>query len=738
MSRLLRCVWVFVLAVGVIAVVPATSASAATTAPITGLTARGGYNSVQLTWQPPADTRLYRGVSIWRYEGNVDPAPAPVLVAKVDQTRTSYVDRNLTVPPSGLWAYKVYTRDAVKGGIQPQDVSDWMTSAMSGRVTDARGNGVGNVFVSVSVSAWSSGGWTRTAADGTWLVDGVISSTAIACFDPEDATGGASTTGYQPQCFDNIPSIPYHGTTGRAVPMRVGVLATHVDARLAPGGAVAGTIRDQRGRPLAHAGVTVMRSDSQVRRLVVTGADGTYRITGLSPGQYAGCAYQPYSGAAISPASATGYLSTCSDGSVGGVPRTQYPVATGSVSTSDIAVVAGGAISGRLTGPDGAPVVGAYPVRDGTYSPDARSTPTDARGAYRITGLLPGRYTVCFRAFIPEPVDGTFDPGLAARCWKAADPSAPTPIDVATSQWVKAVDVRQFARPTVAGRLVDDAGHGLAGVVVTVDDGTWTALTAADGTYTVAVEPGSHTVCFDATRAVGPAKSGYVDQCWRAQPRFGGTPTPVVVARSGAVTGIDATLAVAPGVRVTVVDAAGTPVRNATVYLYHEGQGPNVRTNAYGVATFTRVYVGEGADYTVYLSDDSWWDATPRAPYGYATVERAVTVKPGLSSVTVVAPANGVVTGTVRNADGTPYAGALVDVAGSAYVPTDPTAEDGTWTTGPIPPGTYTFCFEGGVGTGAGAHRATTCWNGASTPASATPVVVGDRAAVTGVDGVLR
>lgn len=738
MSRLLRCVWVFVLVVGALAVIPSTAAFAATTAPITGLSARGGYNSVELSWRPPADTRLYRGVSIWRYEGNVDPAPAPVLVAKVDQTRSSYTDRNLTVPPSGLWAYKVYTRDAVKGGIQPQDVADWMTSAMSGRVTDARGNGVGNVFVSVGYSAWSSGGQTTTASDGTWLIDGVTGNSAVACFDPRNATGGISTTGYGPECFDSVPSIPNYGRTARTVTLTRGTLARGIDASLDPAGVVAGVVRNAAGRPLAHAGVTVLRSDSQVYRTAVTGSDGSYRFVGLAAGQYTSCVYQPYTATLISPASPTGYLPTCSDGSFGDARPQSFAVTVGVTTTADIRLVAAGAISGRLLGPDGTPRVGELPNLGGTYSPDGRYTRTDASGAYRITGLRPGRYTVCFGGTPSTGTGEDFDPGLSPRCWNGADPLSPTKIDVGQGQLVKGISVTQFANATISGRVADAAGTPVTNAFVSVD-GVIQVGTAADGTYRFGVVSGTHTVCFDASQARGPSSSGYEDQCWQAKPSSG-SPTPVVVKRGGQVTGVDAALAPAAGVQVTVVDAAGTPLRNATVYLYGPGGGgPNGQTNSSGVIVFKRVYLGDGTDLTAYLADDSYWNATPKAPHGYASVETPVSAAAGrLVSVRVVAPALGTLAGTVRGPDGAPVADALVTVEGSNYLPSWSTASDGSYAVPDVPPGTYTMCASNWVGTGAEAHYATACWNGAADRSTATPIAVGDRADVTGVDVVLR
>ncbi len=734
MSRLLRSVLVFLLAAGALALVPPGDATAATTKAVTGLAARAGYNSIHLTWNGPHDAR-YRGVSIWRYAGYDETSPA-VLLATLDQTATTYTDSGLSQSPSSVWSYRVYTLDSVNGGVLPQVVTTGLARAMSGRVTDAQGNGVANVQVIVGSSSWSNEVTTRTAVDGAWFVDGLHGPDAVACFDPSDATGGTSTTGYLTQCYPNVPSLPMYGPPGRAVSLtRDGSLVEHIDAVLQTGGVVSGVISDQRGRPLANAGVDVSQRDGHVFRRVVTGADGRYRLTGLVPGQYQGCAYQPPLGVPVTPASATGYLEVCSGGAIDGTSQT-YPVVAGANTTSNIELVAAGGISGRLLGPDGQPVVGEPPQLEGPASPDGRYTLTDATGAYRITGLLPGRYTVCFRGSGSSGIGATFDPGRSPRCWKNADASSPTPIEVSTGAWSKSISVKEPANSTVAGRVSDAAGKPIENVAVTVDG--FDGVTSSDGTYRVGVTPGTHTVCFLARDAGGASRSGYVDQCWRAPGSNGDGPTPVGVAAGRAVTGIDATLAVAPGLLISVVDAHGVPLRAANIYATPAtggGASDSGVTGATGVVLLKRM--SSTGDHVVALDMNNAYHPVPYAALGYLPSPIHVLVKPGVTSVRLVVRSNGVMSGTVYGPGGQALFGAAVTISGPASVTSASTDVDGSYSSGAIAPGTYTVCFAGWTNDVSGARRRVAGCYDRTAAGSATPVVVADGAAVAAIDGHL-
>ena len=712
-------------------VAPAASAEPTTT--ILGLATRAGYNSVLLTWQLPSVRKNYRGVTVWRREGN-NPDSQPVLVGTVtDRSRTSYTDPGLAVPSTRVWSYTVYTVDALSGPIAPLNAAAWMTSAMSGRVTDARGNGLGGVLVEVGWRAWSSGGSTYTQADGTWVVDGLTSTSAVACFDPRDVTGGTSTTGYQPECYDNIPSVPYYDSpNGIPLPLTVGALTSGINASLEPGGTVAGTLRDVRGHRLVNAGVQIVRDDGRVSRRAVTGNDGSYRFVGLAPGHYSGCAFQPYGDVLISPVSPYGYLTTCSDGSTGGVAHGTYAVAAGAVTRSDIALADGAGITGQLLGPDGSPIVGEEPMITGPPSPDGRYTLTDANGRYTLTGLVSGSYTVCFRGSPSTGSGDTFDPGRVARCWKAADPASPTTVAVTLGHVATGISVRQYANPTVEGHVVDAQGRPIRDVLVNVDGAG--DYTDADGHYRIGVTPGVHTVCFYATRAVGSAPAGFMDQCWHAQ-ATSGAPTPVSIARGARITGIDATLAVAMGVRVTVVDAHGTPLRGAMVDLDADhGSSYNAVTNARGVVTFTRV--ASAASYTATFRP-AYWNAEPRAPYGYRDTGVTVTVRTGLVTARIVAVSNGQISGTVLGADGNPLESAMVIVHGDQYVPSYSTDANGRYAVGGLAPGTYTVCFEGFEQDATGVNRQVSGCYDHTTETAATSVVVQDGTEVTGIDGHL-
>jgi hypothetical protein len=105
---------------------------------------------------------------------------------------------------------------------------------------------------------------------------------------------------------------------------------------------------------------------------------------------------------------------------------------------------------------------------------------------------------------------------------------------------------------TLTGRVVDDDGRAVRGVVVSVGGDTPTPTkTAADGTYTrTGIEPGRYRVNFFAPND-----------------RYVHTIGVKVTIRGGRVTTLNARLRIAGALRGTVRDAAGRPAELVRVYL---------------------------------------------------------------------------------------------------------------------------------------------------------------------------
>ena len=156
----------------------------------------------------------------------------------------------------------------------------------------------------------------------------------------------------------------------------------------APQGFIAGRVVGDGGEPLVGAVVfgvpRTIAGPVYTRRTATTEDDGSFRLQGMGPGLY------------NLSVSAPGYVGEV-DPQTGRLPGPYRPG-----DTVTLRMVKGGVVTGRVTGPQGEPVVGvavrAFRLRDFDGRPGfanfAPEDKTDDRGVYRIYGLNPGVYTV--------------------------------------------------------------------------------------------------------------------------------------------------------------------------------------------------------------------------------------------------------------------------------------------------------------------------------------------------------
>jgi hypothetical protein len=118
------------------------------------------------------------------------------------------------------------------------------------------------------------------------------------------------------------------------------------------------------------------------------------------------------------------------------------------------------AISGRVVGSDdGKPQRDATVTLSGSALDEPRSSSTDDHGAYRFTGLRPGRYLV---AVTPSP----HRPGYLGTARKLAAPAALV-VDVRAGETTDTADVE--LQPAVDVRLLSGPLYRITGLVVRAD-----------------------------------------------------------------------------------------------------------------------------------------------------------------------------------------------------------------------------------------------------------------------------
>jgi hypothetical protein len=703
-----------------------------------------------------------------------------------------------TLPP-GATAIPV-SAGAVAGGINAALIDD---GGISGTVTAATGGGA---LGSVTVDVFDSSGITvksaSTSNSGTYHVIGLTPSTTgyTVCFGATGATGGSSTTGYMSQCYNAVAwsdnGIPPAGTT--AVPVTAGQVAPGINAALASGGAITGTVTAATGgADLGSVRVDLFDSNGFFVTTTNTSVAGTYDVVGLTPSM-AGYSVCFDATSATGGSSATGYISQCYKNQpwvVDTTPpagATPVPVSAGATASSiDAALSSGGGITGKVTATvGGAGLTGVLIDVVTSTGIFAGSATTGSSGSYSVTGLAPSTtgYTVCFDA--TSASGGTSTTGYGSQCFKGVpwDGGAPlekgiTPVPVSAGIF-SAANASLPPGAGITGKVsAASGGAALSGVNVDVFDATGNMVasvaTAGNGTYSVkdlAISPTPYTVCFDASQAARGSSTGYASQCYNGVP-WGGSwlpPSPgaapvavtgqrptvinVALASAGAiggtVTGPGGSLA---GVVVDVFDSADSLVASATTSSTGAYTVPNLAPSATGYKVCFNGFNATGGNsttgYASQCNNNVSWPGGQSSP---PVSSVAVPISSG--TTTTVSPlltAGGVIAGTTTAAGGGALGGVVVHVFDNTghFLTSVPTAADGTYAVRGLAASTtgYDVCFDASAATGGKSVTgyASQCyknipwtnphavWSGGHPAAGSTAVPVAAGATAGGINAVL-
>ena len=663
------------------------------------------------------------------------------------------------------------------------DASLGAGGAVAGTVTDGSSHPLDGVTVDVYDDDDVLAGTAETGSDGTYTVDGLAAGTYDVCFDASSTIGGSSTTGYTDQCWDDVTwdgfSTDLDGPTSVAV--TAGTTRSAVNASLAAGGAISGTVTDAGSHPLVGVEVSVFVSGASDSEDVTTGTGGTYDIAGLVPGTYDVC----FDGsAATGGSSTTGYLDQCYQGVAWDGISTDVAGATGVTATSgsthsavDASLAAGGAITGTVTDTGSHPLAGAS-VDLFQAGSELSVVQTGSGGTYSITGLSPGAYDVCFDGSVAT--GGTSTTGYLDQCYDGVawdgdpfDITGATDVDVTAGATASGVDASLAAGGSISGTVTDAGSDPLGDVAVDVVDTGGNEVgpfveTASDGTYTVAGLPaGTYHVCFaPSTYTIGSSDSGYLDQCYDGVAWDGNSAdvtgaTSVVVASGATRSGIGAVLAAGGAVSGTVTDAGHHPLDDVNVYVIgpdgvvgESGTGTDGTYDVTGLTggtyevCFDSSQAAGGSSTTGYL-DQCWNDVAWDGDTSDTTGATTVTVSAGSTSggVDATLAGAGAVSGTVTDAahGGVAQVSAeVIDAEGDevGYATTD---AQGDYTVDGLSPGSYDVCFDTAQATGGSSTSGylDQCWNDAawggevSDTTGATAVTVAVAANTSGVDATL-
>ncbi len=583
------------------------------------------------------------------------------------------------------------------------DPAEATVGSIAGQVTDAAKHPLANVLIDTTDPQTGTYFSAVSDSSGHYLLAGLLPGDVTVCFRPDQpgrprATGGTSTTGYNPDC--TVDSVTVTAGTTQTVPTFA----------LSAAGAITGKVTDTAGHPLKGIAIESGSNGNYVQSTgVLTAADGSYRLSDLPSGPTLIC----FDGSSKTNLSPAGFQHQCyqyTDARYGDYPdhigTPLNPLAGRTIGYVNARLDPAAGADGRVTDPAGHPVVGvmvdAYPVGSGRFI----STTTRSDGSYTLSGLAPGKYSICFYPY----QSSSASQGYVFQCYHEGFPYSSPNLTLAGGILNHHIDAQLNRGGSIAVTVTDAHGHPLQDAEVDID-GRNIVDTSAAGTVRVdRIEAGSHSLCFFASGATGGDSTvGYADQCYLNRSLSQGSSGVTVTA--GAVTSITVVLASAASIQVTVTDPNGQPIGGVKALAFppdggsseHMGtsdaQGhlviPQLTGGNYMVCLEAGGTDGAGAGITGVGAGGGFQD---RCGTQGSNAVPVVTVRDYQQSslVAVLQPLAGI-GGVVKDGDGNPLSGVTVMVRslspGDSQTVQVQTGGDGSYRIPRLTDPSYSVCF---------------------------------------------
>lgn len=441
--------------------------------------------------------------------------------------------------------------------------------------------------------------------------------------DPTGHYSVAVTPGRYQVCVEPEPDDPNtaYGDVGtcshRAVTVAAGDVTTAGQLNLPPAGAVSGVIRTLDGSPVAGAVVSVAGEYNKISG--VTDARGRYVITSAVPGLNRVCVS---TGRATAAGASGGVIGACDHRrAVDRIEPGKLRIGMG------LRLRAGGILSGTVTGPDEQNTFSGVTIKRADAPPwVGRGVPASQSGHFHVSGLAPGRYTVCADIFrLDSMSDGVRCSPSSVRVVvgreRSLDYAVPSSGRIVVSATDGGGDHLAGVDAVALGRCNSGCRHvpsfGTPGVRVR---SSW--VTGAAGNTTLnGLHRGDYAVCGFGYLAVGTSAApptGFADGCsgdtFSAHTEPGAEPhVSLVLGPAGEVTGtVTASDGIAlPGVTVHVSGSAAEDIRGLPGV---RGSAPLIaaRTDVNGRFAVRSVAPGEQT-----VCFDATKVVTASAPHGF-------------------------------------------------------------------------------------------------------------------------
>ena len=616
------------------------------------------------------------------------------------------------------------------------------SSRITGTVTGADG-GLAGISVQAYLKEpgqqwWRSVAMTQTNPDGTYSLGGLTAGTYRLGFST--MFGGGHIAEY----WNDAPTIDV------ATDIAVGEsdVVSGKDAQLAAASHITGKVVGPEGTGLSGISVSAYTKIGPGQWMPAgagssTTPDGSYDIGGLKAGTYRIGFSSWING---------NHLAEFWDDAPTVELATDIAVGeSATVSGKNAQLAAASKISGKVTGPDGAPLanvnVSAYAKAAGQdfWNMTGMSVQTRPDGTYELGGLRAGTYRIGFR---------DWQGGHLEEYWNdATTVTSANDIPVGESETVTGKDAELALGSHVTGKVTAPDGSAIAGVTVQahqkdarsglLEPGRDGRADGADGTYDVAgLKAGTYRLSFSSYQG------GYVSEYWNDATTLESA-TDIVVGASETVTGKNAELALGSHITGKVTGQGGAGLGNVNVVAYRKGAGAeggwswarSTYTNPDGSYDLGGLTSG---DYRLRFSPyhngyvDEYWDDAGSLD---AAEDIAVGASETVSGKDAQLASGAHITGTVTGPDGRAVGGvdvrAYVEVPGAEYWESvglgTTTNPDGTYDLGGLRAGTYRIGF---AGSGQGGFVAE-YWDDARSIATAKDIIVDQSATVSGKNAQL-
>ena len=627
-----------------------------------------------------------------------------VWFSSCNSTTSSYETQYYDGTASGTPNFASATAVNVTAGSTISSINAQMVlgGSITGIATDTSGNPISGLCVYASSTVGGFGASGVTAADGTYALVGLGSGSYVVQFN-----NCSSATDYALEYYNATPTGTTSYTSATAVNVIAGSTVSSVDAQLALGGSIAGTVTDSSGTPLAGICVNASSSDGSTNGSAQTTSAGTYTISGLAQASYT----VQFTDCGSSGSYATQYYNGVAGGTGSYWSAVAVPVTANTTSSSiNASMSAGGSITGTVTDGSG-PLVGICVYAFSSAGGFGGSAITTSTGGYTINGLSSGDYTVGFNSCSGSSNYATeyYSTGGGTSSYFAASQVSVTPPNATSG-----INAQMVVGGSIAGTVTDGSGVALAGICANA----WSSLgmfdgsspTTSDGTYTInGLASGSYTVGFSSCTNSSNYVTEYYDGSSTGTTSYGSAKSVDVSAGGTTVGGINAEMTTGGSIAGTITDSSGNPVAGicamAIAGSYGTGSAPSAADGTYrlnGLASGTYTVEFFDCASTGYAAEYYSGGSGGSSSMSNAALV-PVTAGQTTSSINAVLAVGGSISGTVIDANGALVSGVCVDAfePNGSFGSSATTAADGTYTITGLGAGSYDVQF-------------TTCYNASS------------------------